>query len=376
MKKTSLAASGLLVSGLLVVGGIAPANADGAASSTCNDDPLMSLTSTFTAPSSMVAGAGVPVDLTSQLTAPQSLLTDVLSLLTGITGTGSTSGTITGPVGFSQAIPASSGAVTGVLSNGSVPIGLPTSSATFTPPTAGDYEVAVDQASASLSSLTGDLNLTCTPSNPVIGTIHVVASSTGLTSSTTVLTLARSTEAYGQATRATATVTSQLGQLTGAPNGSAVFTVGGMSVEQQLTDGVADITLPRLSAGKAYQVTAEFVPGASELTSGSSDAATITVVKDKTTTRVAAPNLRKRHHAIAVIKVLSAHRATVGGKVKVTLKRGKHVLTHKTVRLMKGAAHVRFGKIRKRGKNYSVVAQYLGTHNFVRSSKRDGFRVR
>lgn len=385
MKKIALLSAGAVMAGSLVIVA-APADAAVAAvptisttSFSCSGGGVAGLadaTSTATAPLDMAVGDSAPVGLTSKLDLPSSLLGDVLSLAGGVTGSGTATGSIVGPSSFTQAIgPSTTDSLTGTLLDGVVPLSLLAGSTTFAPTVPGDYDVQVTRLTASLDTLLGGtLPLDCLPaagSDPVVSTIHVL----GLNQSSTTLKLSRTTEAFGQATAATAKVASNLSGVIGNPNGTVAFTLGGKSISQTLTNGVAAITLPRLAAGQTYGVKASFVPGSGELAGPSSATGSITVVKDGTRTVVTAPTIKRRHVEVATVKVRSTHGAMVRGTVRAVLKKGTKTLRARTVSLRRGTAKVRFGKLRKKGR-YTVVATYRASQNFKRSVDRDAFKVR
>jgi hypothetical protein len=112
------------------------------------------------------------------------------------------------------------------------------------------------------------------------------------------------------------------------------------------------------------------------LYAGSKAATAVKVVKDATRTAVKAPSIRRHHREVATVRVSSAHGATVRGKVRAVLERGTRVLRTRTVSLRRGVATVGFGRLARRGRNYVVVAKYLGSGNFRASRGKDGFVVK
>lgn len=389
MKKLALLCSGAVVAGSLVAGSLvavsAPADAATGTAYTCNNLTGASASNRVIAPTSTQVGQAVPVQLTSALTVPGTLIAGLLNgaVLQG-SGTGGATGSITGPDG-THPINAVTGKLSGVtvLGDNTLPLAGATN---FIPTKAGTYTITAGSDSATLDTLLnlvpGTLQLACVPAvGQVLGTIDVLPATgtpppvPGANDSTTTLALTRTTEAFGQANTATATVTTgAVGQL--AQNGNVTFTVEGRSpVTVPVSSGLARLRLPKLPAGHSYTVKAEYVSG-NPVIATSSAQTSVTVVKDGTRTRVSAPNIRRHRAETATVRVVSVHGSLVRGKVRAVLKRGRHVLRTRTVRLSNGVAHVRFGRIAKRGRTYSVVARYLGNPNFKRSRGKDGFVVR
>jgi hypothetical protein len=384
MKKLALLCSGAVVAGSLVAVS-APADAATGTAYTCNNLTGASASNSVVAPASTQVGQAVPVQLTSTLTVPGGVIAGLLdgAQLKG-SGTGGAAGSITGPDG-THPINAVTGKLSGITALGSNTLPL-TGATNFIPAQPGTYTITAGPDSATLDTLLalvpGTLQLACVPAvDQVLGTITVQPATgtpppvPGVNDSTTTLALTRTSEAYGQANTATATVTTgALGQL--AQNGNVTFTVGGRSpVTVPVSSGVARLRLPKLPAGQTYAVKADYVPG-NPVIAASSAQTTVKVVKDGTRTRVGAPNIRRHRAETATVRVVSVHGTLVRGKVRAVLKRGRHVLRTRTVRLTNGVAHVRFGRIAKRGRTYSVVARYLGNPDFKRSRGKDGFVVR
>jgi hypothetical protein len=384
MKKLALLCSGAVVAGSLVAVS-APADAATGTPYTCNSLTGASASNSVIAPASTQVGQPVPVQLTSTLTVPGTLIAGLLNgaLLKG-SGTGGATGSITGPDG-THPINGVTGKLSGItaLASNTLPL---TGATNFIPAQPGIYTITAGPDSATLDTLLklvpGTLQLDCLPAvGQVLGKIDVLPAPgtpppvPGVNDSTTTLALTRTTEAYGQANTATATVTTgALGQL--VQNGDVTFTVGGRSpVTVPVSSGVARLRLPKLPAGHSYAVKAEYVPS-NPVIATSSAQTSVRVVKDGTRTRVSAPNIRRHRVETATVRVVSVHGSLVRGKVRAVLKRGRHVLRTRTVRLSKGVAHVRFGRIAKRGRSYSVVARYLGNPDLKRSRGRDGFVVR
>jgi hypothetical protein len=376
VKKIVLLSAGAVIAGSLVTVA-APAEA-ASLDYTCNDQAGATAENSMTAPTTMIAEDSAPVTIDSVLTVPGTVLTGLVAplTLTG-TGTGGAHGTITGPGAFSQAIAPVAGQLSGVSASGAT-MAL-SGTTTFAPSLPGIYQVTAGHDTATLDTLLagvlGALALDCAPaagSNPVLGTIRV------LSPSTTDLAVSPTTVAYGQASRATAKVTSSLPSPPaglGAASGTVTFSVGGKTVNGALTSGQTSVSLPRLGAGHTYPVTAVYEPDSSSFYDESRGNAALMVVKDGTRTVVTAPTIKRRHVEVATLKVRSTHGATVRGTVRAVLKKGTKTLRAKTVTLRKGTVKVRFGKLRKKGR-YTVVATYRGSLNFKRSVDKDAFRVR
>lgn len=186
------------------------------------------------------------------------------------------------------------------------------------------------------------------------------------------LVLQRSTAAYGQATTATATVSSTFT----TPTGSVLFTVGGKTLTKALSGGRATVRLPALTAGKTYAVKATYKPSSTAPYPPGSATRSLRVVADSTRTTVLAPDIRRGRKARAGITVKSVHGKLVTGKVEAKLFRGARQLGKVTVTLSGGKASVVFARIlRIVGTGYKVTAKYLPTTNFKSSIDSDPFRV-
>lgn len=394
MKKTSLLAAGALAASSIVAFSGAPAGATSKQLDySCNMGLLgtqtMKVVSDTNAPAQQLVGqATSPLKLTSDVDVPQSVVGALIGGLGAASGSGTVvansamrlpDGTTTALSPVTMTIPNTVLPTTGDLILKASGTGSP-----FTPPAVGNYTILARDFTATLTLLNSsgvpvvtDLAVPCTTptgTNLSIDTIKAVVPST------TTLTVQRTSEAYGQATSATAKVTSDSPLASGmdTPAGTVRFTIGGKSVSAPLdSTGTATVTkLPTVPAGRTYNVVAHYSSAATSFYQSTNSTATaLKVVKDGTRTTVAAPNIRRHHAEVATVKVTSTHRATVTGKVKAILKKGTRTLMTKTVRLRSGKAAVNFGKLSKKG-TYTVVAKYLGTGNFKVSSGRDGFSVR
>jgi hypothetical protein len=115
--------------------------------------------------------------------------------------------------------------------------------------------------------------------------------------------------------------------------------------------------------------------GATTPEDSGSNPATVTVVKDKTTTKVNAAYSTAKHHIKATTKVKSTFGIKATGSVKVVLKKGTKTLKTLTSKLnKKGIATSVFKGITKHGK-YTVKASYGGTSNLKGSSGSDSVTV-
>jgi hypothetical protein len=327
--------------------------------------------------------------LTSAAAVPSSALS-LIGLLyptaTGVLGDVTSTGSMTGPAGVGNVpltteLPVPLTSLSQLDSAGNLLLHLTSAASDFSAPVPGLYTFKAGDFTSALSAagplgVLGALPVMTCVAPDVDTTIDTVKA---VVPSTTTLGLARSTEGYGQATIATAKVASSdpLAAALGAPAGAVRFTVGGRSVTATLdSNGVARAKLPTLAAGRSYSVVAHYAPAANSFyQTTQSSPKSLKVVKAGTRTAVVARSIRRRHAEVATIAVSSTYKATVGGKVRATLKKGSRSLKSRTVSLRGGRVSVSFGKLARKGK-YSVVAQYLGNRNFVRSGGRHGFSVR
>jgi hypothetical protein len=110
-------------------------------------------------------------------------------------------------------------------------------------------------------------------------------------------------------------------------------------------------------------------------TDGSQNVGTITVVKDRTTTKASASYSAKKDKATGKAKVSSHFGTKATGKVVFTLRKGTKKMGKATVSLKNGAASHVFSKVKKAGK-WSITAAYQGNSNLKSSSGKASFRVR
>lgn len=371
MKKVALACSGVVLAGSFVAV-VTPADAT-TTTDTCSGltTQSLSVTRSATAPTTMLLG-GAPhdVNLTSVVDMPASLV----GSLSTVSGSGTSTGTIKAPDGATLPVGGAAASVVGTpLNSGDVSVPVtPDAATSFSPDQVGDYQVLAGQVTVTLTGLVDTLACTA-PGGTVVDTIRV------LSPSRTSVTVGSTTIAYGQSDRGTATVSTTLSPLPaglGDPSGTVRFTAGGKAVSGTLSSGRTSVRLPRLAAGHTYTVTGTYLPDAGSLYAGSKAATAVKVVKDATRTAVKAPSIRRHHREVATVRVGSAHGAMVRGKVRAVLEKGTRVLRTRTVSLRRGVATVGFGRLARRGRNYAVVAKYLGSGNFKVSRGKDGFVVK
>lgn len=107
--------------------------------------------------------------------------------------------------------------------------------------------------------------------------------------------------------------------------------------------------------------------GATTPKDSGSNPATVTVVKDKTTTTVKATFAKAKHQITAKSKVASKFGIKAKGKVTVTLKKGAKVIKTVHSKLNKKGIAVSTFKVTKAGK-YTVKTKYAGSSNLKPSS--------
>jgi hypothetical protein len=403
MKKTSLLAAGALAASSVVAFGGAPANAaSGPLDYSCTVlgaiPSTLSIASDTDAPPEVPFGEPTgPINLTSVVDVPDTLLGTLAALVPGAvaaSGTGVAQASMLLPNGTTAPIDAIDLTVPKVPLPKSGDLRFTATGTTdgFTPPEVGSYEILAGGVDSTLSFLDssdnalpiaalGGLTSLAVPCSAPAGN-NPIDTIKAVVPTTTELSGVPTSESYGQRTKATATVGypalgTAANPLGLAPQGSVRFTVGGKSVTVPLgSDGSATATLPTMPAGRSYPVKASYQAAADSFyQSTASESQKLKVVKDGTRTAVTAPSIKRRHAEVATVKVRSAHGATVGGKVKATLKKGKKTLKTRTVSLRSGAVKVNFGKLTRKGR-YSLVAKYLGNANFKASSSTRAFKVR
>lgn len=258
------------------------------------------------------------------------------------------------------------------------PVGFAASSTAFAytaPATPGTVEVTAAGLSGTFrfydaaGTPVGSKPFTCSAPNgkpPVIDTINVVASST------TALTLDKTTSEYGQDVTATAKVTTS----SGTPDGDVAFSVDGVATKARVgKDGVATLLLPDAGAG-AHAVTATFVPRDATAYDGSASAAQAwTVTKARTRIRIPVTGLTTKVVTRVGVRAKGVFDTVPTGKVRIKVTRvgrsGKRI----KVRTLDatGAAKAGFGTL-KRGR-YLATVVYRGdaNHRYLKKSRK--FRV-
>lgn len=101
---------------------------------------------------------------------------------------------------------------------------------------------------------------------------------------------------------------------------------------------------------------------------------TIAVVKDKTTTRATAKDIRKGAKAKAKVRVTSEHGTTPKGKIKAKLVRNGKVWQTKVLTLQDGARKVTFQRIHVKGA-FKIRVKYVGRESWKGSRAVDPFTV-
>lgn len=102
---------------------------------------------------------------------------------------------------------------------------------------------------------------------------------------------------------------------------------------------------------------------------------TITVSKDKSTTKTGAAYKATKHLVKGKAKVKGHFGLAGSGKVKFILKKGTHKVAATKAKLnKKGVAHVQFKHVTKHGK-YSVTAKFPGDKALKKSSGKAKFKV-
>jgi hypothetical protein len=101
---------------------------------------------------------------------------------------------------------------------------------------------------------------------------------------------------------------------------------------------------------------------------------TIKVVKDSTTTTVAARDIGKGAKAKAKVSVASEHGTMVKGKVKAKLVKNGNVLQTKVMSLRDGVRKVKFQRLSTKG-TYTIKAKYVSGSSWKGSKSKDAFTV-
>lgn len=232
--------------------------------------------------------------------------------------------------------------------------------------TAGDLAGALQLAPSG-----GPLALTCTAPKvtgkaPVIDTITVVASST------TTLTLDRSTSEYGQDVTAMARVTTS----SGTPDGDVAFSVDGVATKARVgKDGVATLVLPDARSG-AHGVTATFVPRDTTTYDGSASAAQAwTVTPARTRIRIPVTGLTTKVVTRVGVRAKGVFGSVPTGKVRIKVVRVGRAGTRVRVRTLDatGAAKAGYGRLAKG--RYRATVVYRGDADHLALTKSRTFRV-
>lgn len=166
---------------------------------------------------------------------------------------------------------------------------------------------------------------------------------------TTTLSLDKASSSYGEPVTASASVSSA----SGGPAGTVTFTVDGRSVSAPLRDGLAQATLPPLTAG-TYDVKAGFVPALPEAFDSSTaqpQSLTVRIAQTTTTLRIAPGTAAYGGRATATAWVTAAAGEPTGTVVfRVD---GRSV----SATLVNGSVHVALPVLRPG--SYRVTATYL-----------------
>lgn len=370
----------LLVAGSMT---ISPAvAASGSITYTCTMPDLgardIAVTVDSNLPSTMAPGQTATFDITSSVTIPE----DIVGLARDFLGAATVEGSVaaTGDINGAPVTSALTVPVTAIPASGSLPLAASGPGGELTPPDPGTRLLKTGNFTADLLFKKADGSqaysiddMPCVVKEAVPAQDTTVDTVKVLAPTSTALALARTTAAYGQATTATATVTSDVAP----PAGSVVFTVGGKTITRAVSAGKATVTLPTLTAGKTYAVKATFKPTDPNFFRSSTATRSFKVVADPTRTTALAPDIKKGGKARAAVTVKSAHGKPVTGKVEVKLFKGTKLLGKVTVALRSGKASVVFAKpLTIVGTGYKVVAKYLPTTNFKTSTDSDPFRVK
>jgi hypothetical protein len=322
-------------------------------------------------------GDTLPVNMTSDVTVPASMMGLVYGLLGGrfAEGTAIANGVVSGPSGdvptaTDMVVPKTAIPATGDLliqSTGTAPDFVPTEPGIYTI-TAGDFtsKLSFLKADGVTDSGLGVQTIPCTAPTGVSTLVDTVT----VTYATSVELSVPSTP-YGKAATATATIVTD----GAAPSGTVVFTVGDDTIEAPVTDGTATAPLPVLPAG-TRAVTATYTPSTADYdASEATQDWTVTRAATHTTAKAVKGTLRVHRHGKFNVAVSSAD-ATAQGKVTLVLKHAGKTFATKTVALRDGDATVRLAKAFKKAGAYKLIAKYSGDENFSASKTAKKIRVR
>lgn len=192
--------------------------------------------------------------------------------------------------------------------------------------------------------------------------------------STTTLTLASATSAFGESVTATAQVVLP----GGTPNGKVYFVVDGTSSMASInSSGIATSTLPRDVAVGPHAVSATFVPRYPDQQEGSESAPTTWVVaKARTFVQVRITGRGAHTPTAVVIGAVGDFGTRPTGPVSVTVRRlgtGKVARRQRTLD-QAGAATARFGILRTG--RYRLRVTYAGDAQHLLARHTETFTVR
>ncbi len=191
--------------------------------------------------------------------------------------------------------------------------------------------------------------------------------------STTSISLDRTTSEYGQDVTATATVVSAAGP----PDGDVAFSVDGLATKARVDiDGVATLLLPDAGPG-VHTVTATYIPRDPTAHDGSlSPAQPWTVTTARTRIRIPVTGRATTLLTRVAVRAKGVFGTVPTGKVRVALARVNRSGTGLRVRTLDdvGSALAGFGRLPKG--RYRVVVSYGGDAHHAGLTKTKGFRVR
>jgi len=193
---------------------------------------------------------------------------------------------------------------------------------------------------------------------------------------TTVMSLVRPIQQYGQGNRANVTVTSGAGE----PTGTVVISVAGRTWTVPVVDGGATKSLPRLAAGDTYKIRAHFRPDCADRTEYKGSSATKYLTVRKASTGIptrSAPSIRRGQRPL--VRAIVRSTVSPSGSARITIQNGRSSKS-KLVSVSKlgsgeSLIRTRFSRTRKLGV-WNVTIKYLGASNFRASTEFATFRVR
>lgn len=150
------------------------------------------------------------------------------------------------------------------------------------------------------------------------------------------------------------------------------ITAGDPGQVTTLAAGDQDVVMSLVGTGGTTPLEIPCTPSAGQDTT----VATITSVKDDSSTAATAAYSARKHAAKATATVASAHGIIApAGNVKFVLKRGTHKVASMTKALSGGKASATFTGVRRTGR-YKVIASYLGSTQLKGSRDTASFSVR